>query len=646
MPAASPPSGLSTAPQTKPDDQFAEHLAQAANGVATGPEPPPGEGAGATPRKNAIEKPNASSLSLDLEASNPEVTAAIVAAVPVSSQAGVANASSAKPSSSAKSQSTSKASAATDPTSVSVQQAMAAAVVAAQQPVVVPEAITAVSSHADSSSTEAVVASKLTTSTTAANVVTPGDEQEQDESVQVGSNGRTVAKDQAESQTVAQANSNSASSNPRSEASQVAAQSVPSPSAPMTQAANGNSVTKQATVVVEPKIAPKTQSTSNPTAVTTNASTSAASANAAKADSVAGDSARALGTDGSSASQPQPQVTVQSGNGQVSLADMKAQNPHIVAAQAIASQAAKQVAGVEPDDDDGGPDQSAPVNPNVQVAAAKSGQETPIKQPAQHASNKATSSDESNQDDSSAKTVGGTQSDDSGAEHHSDSEKHGSSQSGNEAKSTATSAESVAAGSTTQISANTATTTANSTSTSSSTSSAVTGTSAANPVQAVGPTTVDRAHVVQQVANQIEVMTAARPKDGVVVHLEPQNLGTVTLVVKTVQQGIDAQIYASNDHVRDALDQSRSELGQALAVKGFNLNSVSVSASNSSSGTGLGNSNTGMNQGSQSPWQGSQSQGQRSQPSNSSSNFGSNQSNATSQSTVSRKSLTGLDVWI
>ncbi len=96
-------------------------------------------------------------------------------------------------------------------------------------------------------------------------------------------------------------------------------------------------------------------------------------------------------------------------------------------------------------------------------------------------------------------------------------------------------------------------------------------------VPATQISTSERTQVVRQVADRIELMAATRPKEGVTIHLQPDNLGTVTLVVKSLNSTVETQIYASNDHVRDALNQSRNQLVAAMHAKGITLSDVSVS---------------------------------------------------------------------
>ena len=96
------------------------------------------------------------------------------------------------------------------------------------------------------------------------------------------------------------------------------------------------------------------------------------------------------------------------------------------------------------------------------------------------------------------------------------------------------------------------------------------------PDEGVQRPSVDRHLVVRQVADRIESLVAARPKDGVTVHLEPRDLGTLTLVVKGLSHALDVQVTASDDRVRQSLDASRPELVQALLPRGIELREMRI----------------------------------------------------------------------
>lgn len=100
---------------------------------------------------------------------------------------------------------------------------------------------------------------------------------------------------------------------------------------------------------------------------------------------------------------------------------------------------------------------------------------------------------------------------------------------------------------------------------------------AAETVKDVQP--LDRAttnHVIRQVADRLEALAAARPRNGVTIHLEPFDLGKITMTIKSSGNDVDATIAASNEAVRVALEHSRPQLQQALDQRGISLVNIDV----------------------------------------------------------------------
>lgn len=87
---------------------------------------------------------------------------------------------------------------------------------------------------------------------------------------------------------------------------------------------------------------------------------------------------------------------------------------------------------------------------------------------------------------------------------------------------------------------------------------------------------VDRASIVRQVADRLELLTAARPREGVTIRLNPVELGSITLTVRQRGGEVETQVLASHDAVRAALEQSRPQLQHALEVRGLSLGSLEV----------------------------------------------------------------------
>ncbi len=99
-------------------------------------------------------------------------------------------------------------------------------------------------------------------------------------------------------------------------------------------------------------------------------------------------------------------------------------------------------------------------------------------------------------------------------------------------------------------------------------------------------TTEEIPAAIRQAADRIQLLAAARPREGVVVHLSPEEIGPMTLVVKSVGSIVETQIYAPNEEARQGLEQHRALLGAALESRGLSLQALSVQAT-SPSGSGM-----------------------------------------------------------
>lgn len=108
---------------------------------------------------------------------------------------------------------------------------------------------------------------------------------------------------------------------------------------------------------------------------------------------------------------------------------------------------------------------------------------------------------------------------------------------------------------------------------------------AEGPVKAEGvkpETRLDTHNVIRELANRIELMAAAKSPQGVLVHLSPPDLGSITLLVKPESGGgVSAEMGASNDQVRKALQGSQQTLTRQLELRGVIVANVSVSAETS-----------------------------------------------------------------
>lgn len=82
--------------------------------------------------------------------------------------------------------------------------------------------------------------------------------------------------------------------------------------------------------------------------------------------------------------------------------------------------------------------------------------------------------------------------------------------------------------------------------------------------------------VVRQVLDRVEELAVSRSARKVTVHLDPKEFGSITLVVGRRGGEVDAEIYASNDRVRQALEINRPALAAGLDQRGIQLSSMTV----------------------------------------------------------------------
>lgn len=85
-----------------------------------------------------------------------------------------------------------------------------------------------------------------------------------------------------------------------------------------------------------------------------------------------------------------------------------------------------------------------------------------------------------------------------------------------------------------------------------------------------------RNRVVAQVADHIESILAVRPRNGVVLRLEPHDLGVVEIGLKATEGGVEAKLAASHASVHAALEQSKAQLGAAMEAKGLTVVALTI----------------------------------------------------------------------
>lgn len=110
-------------------------------------------------------------------------------------------------------------------------------------------------------------------------------------------------------------------------------------------------------------------------------------------------------------------------------------------------------------------------------------------------------------------------------------------------------------------------------------------TAANGPSEAAPLSQVDSKRVLAQAADRIEVLAAVRPRNAVQVRLEPEHLGIITIKIAGNSREIEAELHASDDSVRAALQAQRSDLTQTLHARGITVHALSVGSDAASAST-------------------------------------------------------------
>lgn len=109
----------------------------------------------------------------------------------------------------------------------------------------------------------------------------------------------------------------------------------------------------------------------------------------------------------------------------------------------------------------------------------------------------------------------------------------------------------------------------------------------AAPVKGVQPLSNEHRDLVyKQMSDRMELLAATRPKESVTIHLQPPDLGSVTVVLKNVGVKMSAEFFASHDGVRDALKEDAGKLTEQLQSKGVAMTHIAVSQSSQPQQTG------------------------------------------------------------
>ncbi|MBV6458222.1 MAG: hypothetical protein HONBIEJF_01347 [Fimbriimonadaceae bacterium] len=91
--------------------------------------------------------------------------------------------------------------------------------------------------------------------------------------------------------------------------------------------------------------------------------------------------------------------------------------------------------------------------------------------------------------------------------------------------------------------------------------------------------------IVERAAAAIERLIESRPFGQVKIQLHPEDLGSITVTVRTTGNRVEAEIAATNDSVRGALETSRPLLAPVVEAKGHQLANLTIHNPSASSWT-------------------------------------------------------------
>lgn len=92
------------------------------------------------------------------------------------------------------------------------------------------------------------------------------------------------------------------------------------------------------------------------------------------------------------------------------------------------------------------------------------------------------------------------------------------------------------------------------------------------PKPAIEPEAISR-----RIADRIEELFSTRRGGTVTIQLDPKDLGSITLTVRSFGNRVDAEIGASHEGVRAALAENRQQLSQSIESRGLSLGQLSLS---------------------------------------------------------------------
>ncbi len=90
---------------------------------------------------------------------------------------------------------------------------------------------------------------------------------------------------------------------------------------------------------------------------------------------------------------------------------------------------------------------------------------------------------------------------------------------------------------------------------------------------------IDTADIQKQLVDRIDKMLENRRAGRMVIHMEPRELGSLTVTIRTLGQKVDMDILASNDQVRENLKSNANQLHQHVESRGYTVNSLDIQSS-------------------------------------------------------------------
>lgn len=88
---------------------------------------------------------------------------------------------------------------------------------------------------------------------------------------------------------------------------------------------------------------------------------------------------------------------------------------------------------------------------------------------------------------------------------------------------------------------------------------------------------VDGAKLTRQVVDRAEAFLALKREGGLTIHLEPRELGQISMSVRIAPDGVHTEIRATNQQVQVSLEANKQQLIQQVEGRGLSLGSLNVS---------------------------------------------------------------------